>query len=340
MPVPLMLGPLAGTMAGSLGAGSAAGAGAAGAATAASAGLMSGFGSMLSGVSGFMGGSGQKYKGKYHKKYIKNEMESRLKYARKFGEQYGFHPLAALGISPSSVPMNSKSSSVGRGLNRMGQSLQRVSATGMSELQKAQIENIKAETNLINKRAADISKAAPYNTGENTPIAETGQQASYTNLPMPKQAPTGGRQLGEKGAEVVNFNPGGYLIIQPSEGLEDLVSEDINAKIRFYAPHWSRMVKGWATHGMQNQHTNTAARFRNATRLYIAGLEASHPPPKGMMYVWSIKGGTVKRVPRKSKHRLFDETTKYAMQVEFIKNKGTLLDKYRKWYKKTMDKYH
>lgn len=223
----------------------------------------------------------------------------------------------------------------------MGQGLERMTTNGMSDLQKAQIENINAETRLINKRADQIGQDAPYNSGVETPIAEVANKKGlYEAKALPLQAPGGGRQLGEQGGEKVMFMPSGQMLRAPAEGLEDLVSDDIMAKVRFYLPEWKKIAKGWATHGFKsNQDTDTARRFRNATRLYLVGLEKSHPPPKGMMYVWDIKSGAPYRVPLKAKRRLFKDSTKWGMQVEFSKKRKSAGQRYRDFYNKTMMKH-
>lgn len=299
------------------------------------AGSLKGAGSLLGGLGGFAGGlaglmqsgSGKmKYSGKRHKKSIDNEMYMRLSAARRYGEQYGISPLVALGIQPTSTPMyaHGGKSSMARSLSAMGQGLGRMSGNGMSELQRAQIENINAETRLINKRAEEIGKDAPYSSGETgQPIAQAGD-GLYEKKPLPQQAPGGGRQLGEQGGEKVMFMPSGQMLRAPAEGLEDLVSDDIMAKVRFYLPEWKRIAKGWSTHGFEsNESYDVSRRFRNATRLYLVGLEKSHPPPKGMMYVWDVKSGAPWRVPRKKFQRLFKHTSKYGMQVEFNRPKKT-----------------
>ncbi len=287
--------------------------------------LMGGIGSLMGGASGFFGGGSQDYSSRTHRNMLKNEIRSRFNYSRRYGEKFGFHPLTGLGISPSSTPMGyaQGKSSTGRGLATMGQSLERVSGSGMSELQKAQIENVRAHTRLLNSEANQMSKDAPLNMGDNAPISEVATAPGlYKPEALPKQAPGGGRQLGEQGSDKSFFNPEGYYTRAPAEGLEDLVSEDLMAKVRFYAPEWVRMVKGWSTHGFRsNENTVSGVRYRNATRLYLAALEKSHPPPKGMMYVWSVKAGSPRRVPKKKRHRLFDHTTKFGMQMEFYRRK-------------------
>jgi hypothetical protein len=314
------------------------GSAAASAATTGSAGYsLAGIGSMLGGLGGFagglsslFGGSSGGYRGRDYKQFVKH----RLMTARKYGEEYGFHPLSVLGISPGSVPMHAQSrNNVGNALARMGQGLERMSQSGMTELQKAQVENLKAHTNLLNTQALNRASPKGVSTVSSVPMDET-TKAQYEVEPMPKQTAGGGRQLGERGTDVSNWNPEGYYIRTPAEGLEDLVSDDVMAKVRFYAPEWARIVKGWSTHGFEsNQDTASAIKYRNATRLYLAGLERDLPPPKGFMYVWSINAGTPRRVPKKKFHRLFDETKKFGMQAEFIPMK-----KISKWRQTTWDK--
>lgn len=310
---------------------------------------------MIGQIGGFLGGAGQ-FAGGLSSLFgnndngvstddIRESMAARFYAARNYAPMHGFHPLVGLGINPSSSPMYAGGyNDVGRGLEAMGQGLERMSNTGMSEVQKAQIENLKARTNLINKQAEEVGKDAPLNTGQNAPISEVANPPGlYRAQQLPKQAPGGGRQLGEQGAEKVMFNPEGYMITAPAEGLEDLVSDDIVAKIRFYLPQWQRMAKGYSTHSFEsNQDTPAAVQFRNATRLYLVGLEKSHPPPKGMMYVWDLNQGTVKRVPKKKFHRLFNHSTKWSMKAEFVKPKSLkrgLGTSYREYYNKKMWQY-
>ena len=122
----------------------------------------------------------------------------------------GLHPLAALGISASGGPSVSigagPQGNTGRALRNMGQGINKALNAGQSEITKAQIENINAETRLKSAQADRILTDSPPGQGgiheENLPPPA---QRSYEPGIKPMETVTTWEN--DQGENVLDFFP-------------------------------------------------------------------------------------------------------------------------------------
>lgn len=254
----------------------------------------------------FLGGLGQfagsmmgddekvKLKNMYHEEDVRRSIKHRFKYSREFGQQYGFHPLLGLGINPAvsgSRPIK-VGDNKGSKLAGMGQGLNKMLSAGQSELTKAQIENMKANTNLINKKADQIGKDAPEGQGQGIVETNLGPVRDRSLEPGIKALENVYTYKNKFGENVLEF--------LPSQDAEDYLSESWWDNMKYRVQKES---KGFST-GFKRINTESAELIRDR----LNRLEDSHPPRAGYYYSFSmLHGRPIEiKIDKYKGERLFD----------------------------------
>lgn len=200
-----------------------------------------GIGSFLGGMGQFAGGASGLFGGDHVKKW--DEHDYRRMINQHWGasmanaKKYGIHPLVAVGIKPGSGPTAHAAprSGTGGALTSMGQALTRMSAVGMSEVQKAQIANLNAQTRLINSQANEIKTKSP--AGQAGPGVITN-----SNLPLKHPSYASGDQEGRavKGLYQLYRHHDGSILKIPAEDAADYLSESVVDAALLQGKRWWR----------------------------------------------------------------------------------------------------
>lgn len=260
---------------------------------------MSAAGTFLGGLGQFAGsmmGDDEKVKLKnmYHEEDVRRSIKHRFKYSREFGQQYGFHPLLGLGINPAvsgSRPIK-VGDNKGSKLAGMGQGLNKMLSAGQSELTKAQIENMKANTNLINKKAEQIGKDAPEGQGQGIVETNLGPVRDRSLEPGIKALENVYTYKNKFGENVLEF--------LPSQDAADYLSES-------WWDNWKYRIQKEAK-GFGQAFKRIDYKDANLIRDRLNKLEDSHPPRAGYYYAFNfLHGRPIEiKIDKYKGERLFD----------------------------------
>lgn len=216
-------------------------------------------------------------------------------------KKHGIHPLAALGVRPDMGPVAQPHGSAGDALTRMGQGLSRMGDTGMSEIQKAQIENIKADTRIKNMEAERIKRETPEGQGTSGITEEI------------LAPPINPAYEGKNALENVYFHQlmNGERAIEflPGQGAQDYLSESFVDNTKY------RLMK--ETQGYKLSMSRISDQTKTDIRNWLDDLEMYYPPRPGYYYAWNFKAGRPREIKLKKygKPRLFD--TKFYYEPRF-----------------------
>jgi len=239
---------------------------------------MGGAGMLASGSQGLFGNNQQGFS-EGGADAIREATKARLYSARTFGEKYGFHPLAALGMSPGSGPIGKATSDKGAAVARMGQGIKTISQAGQSEIQKAQARLLNLQGDAIEK---EINNKSPEGQGGVT----------ETELDPP---PLMGYAQGDtknmkniKPLEQLYVQENGTIMAIPSEDAADYMSESAMANI----PYMFKKI--WGQMGASKNGFSEKAIIKMRDKL--DDMEASFPSPAGWYLRYNYNEGLPQRV--------------------------------------------
>lgn len=165
----------------------------------------------------FASDDGDGLQGKAQKRSIKNHWKTTFKMAKK----YGIHPLVAMGISPSSVPMSgTMDPSTGDKLMELGQLIRRL----------PEDPEKKANVRIKNAQAALLERELKDKT-----LDGQGDIVREEQLPLDHPSYSRGEQRGEAVQPLEQLYRDDRNLIQamPSEGAQDYMSESALANIPY-----------------------------------------------------------------------------------------------------------
>lgn len=273
--------------------------------------FLGGAGQAAQGIQGIMPDSGDGYRGGATRRMLSDQLKYQgmlqgqtWRNQMWLAKQQGIHKLVAAGLNPAmgggwQSIMGSKKSG---DWSDLGQGLERMSKVGMSEVQKAQLENLKAETDLRNAEAERIRADMPAHQDPTAVHVE--------NLPPPKNPAYQGENALEKVYFHQKINGERELEFLPSQDAQDYLSESWWDNLKY------RVKKEWQGYGLsaRRMKPQTVQMIRN----FLDELEMIYPPRAGWNYAWSFKAGRPIEI-KKNKYgkgaKLFD--TKYLKERRY-----------------------
>lgn len=259
--------------------------------------LLGGLGS-LAGALG-LGKSDQGVRGKD----IKDALKAQLAAASIYGPQFGFHPLAALGMQPVNVGFRQAGGTdfaqMGVGLNKILNSagvyedakLERQYKLERNKQMELETKQMEAE---LDKKAKITGMKSNTITEENLPLLNQKRNIQPRKTKFTKQ----GYEYGTQALEKISIGEGGYISTAPTEGLEDYISESLLGQVQYELPKAIRAVDAMVFTDRTMQYLSPGT-FRKVTKeitKYLRNLEKSHNPGKGWQYVWSVERGQPRRM--------------------------------------------
>lgn len=244
--------------------------------------LMAGMGSLASGAGSLMAGGGQ------NAPFPRKLLMSQAKGAFDVYDQFGIHPLVSMGVHPSSAGLAQPSSNRDySGFEKMGQGMRDIIA-GKSELQQAQIDNIKANTEYIRSKI-------PGQDVSNTGILET-------DLPPDPVRPS--NDILSKPMEQAYYmeNLEGEHILEslPSQDASDYLSESYLDNMKY------RLIK--EGRGYSRAFSRMTQKDINVMRAYLDRVRQYHPNRAGWYWAFNFKYGRPVEIrdTKYKKKQLFD----------------------------------
>lgn len=253
-------------------------------------GLAAGLGSMMSGVSGFLGDDQQfKNKNMYHEQDVRRAIKHKLKYSREFGEQYGFHPLAALGMQ-AAVPQGKIVGGTGR--------------------QRGNFQD------LGHGVAKLIDSLVRLNDAKADKIVE-GQSSTVTSeqLPMSHPSYASGEQRGKAVQPLEQlYRTGNTIVAMPAEGAQDFMSESFFAM----APYAAKQIGQFMGTGRGSYPGKTIKEFRDKLNRVEDFLRSHNEIRPDEYLAWSHDSGqlVVMRSTGLRKKLFVGRSRKYKQQPD------------------------
>lgn len=178
-------------------------------------------------IKGSFDGKGAKDRREEYGKMLGTAITSQWDSTMRMAKKHGIHPLAALGQSVSNVPFQRVGGSGSTWAN-IGQGISRMAQAGQSEIQKAQVANIQADTELKRMEARKMAEKAP-------PGQMGSQGIKVTNLPLSSPHWASGEERGQavQALEQLYRDDRGIINAMPAEGAQDYMSESAIANIPY-----------------------------------------------------------------------------------------------------------
>lgn len=275
---------------------------------------MSGLGSLLTGVGGmWQNQQSTKRTNKFNRRWDKNlllwdqqKQKNQIQWRAQDAKAAGFHPLAALGISPSSSSVSATAGiapNMGQNLARAGSAIDRLTdrkarnmdlAIKKAELDRMNLTNYGLLKDLID---ANTAPKIPSNKHGIIPGQTTSSIAAPGTTLTPTEVPyssSPGTQAGLVPGSRMALMPGHTVLEVPSKPLEEALDADPFAKGISTGIKTSELLR--------NYKTGIKGGIGNYRRLAMDRIGRRPSPSKGYKYLWSIKRNSFVRVYDPNNH--------------------------------------